>query len=257
MTSSHQIKLNTTNDKIFDVLNDDKISIITLDNNTVFEYYNEDKCNKIIIVHFQYNKKIVSQAFYQCTGEFKGTWLPFDGIKANVNENNVFFQYLDIDAFNTEMYPFGDIKLMAVSYLLGGGVWCGKNMKYRKILDVEERISYLYDFRTLEVSFNNSLYINHFINYSISRNYYDKHPVSSFRPKSPKWISSHKSIKNDQKLFSAFDFSSKMNNSYQIEYTPPLFENMTSREDYKSFYGKIDSSIVKDKIDAYKFCSIL
>ena len=257
MTSTHEIKFNTNNKKILDVLNEDQISIITLDNNTVFQYVNGDKSNNILIVHFKYNNKIVSQAFYQCIGEFKGTWLPFDGIKANVNENNIFFQYLDTEPFNTDLYPFGDIKLMCVSYLLGGGVWCNKNMKYRKILNVDERICYLSDFKPIEVSFNNSLYINHFINYSISRNYYDKHPNTSFRPKSPKWISNHKDIKNEQKLFSAFDFSAKMNNSYQIEYTPPLFEDKTKRDDYQEFYSKVDESKVIDKIEGFKFCSIL
>ena len=257
MTSTHEITFTTTNKDILDILYEDKISIITLDNNTFFEYTNGDKKNKILITNFRYNNKIVSQAFYEDSGEFKGTWLPFDGIKANVDENNTFFQYLDTTAFETDLYPFGDKKLMSVSYLLGGGVWTGKTLKYRKMLNVDERISYLSDFKSINVNFNNSLYINHFINYSISRNYYDKHPKTSFRPRSPKWIANSKEVKNDQKLFSAFDFSAKMNNSYQIEYTPPLFEDKTKREDYTEFYSNVDSSTIKEKINTPQICIIL
>lgn len=257
MTTIHEIKINTTNEKINQILNEGKISIITLNNNTIFQYINEDRKHKIILVNFKFNNKIVSQAFYECDGSFKGTWLPFDGIKANTNDNNIFYKYIDNEPFNNELYPFGDERLMAVSYLIGGGVWCNKNMKYRKILDVEERISYLTEFTTIDVEFNNSLYINHFINYSISRNYYDKHPNKSFRPKSPKWISSKNEILNEQKLFSAFDFSSKMNNSYQIEYTPPIFEDKNSINDYLSFYKKMDNSVVKTKIEGYQLCNIL
>ena len=257
MAFTHEITFTTTNEHILDILHEDKISIITLDNNTVFLYINGDRKNKILLVNFRYNNKIVSQAFYQDNEDLKGTWLPCDGIKANVNENNEFFQYFDVSAFETDLYPFGDIKLMAVSYLLGGGVWCNKTQKYRKMLNVNERISYIADFEEEKVEFNNSLYINHFINYSISRNYYNKHPISSFRPKSPKWITNSKEIKNEQKLFSAFDFSSKMNNSYQIEYTPPVFENKTKREHYKNLYEKIDNSNVKDNKATYKMCIIL
>ena len=257
MTSIHQIKYNTKNEKISEVLNEDKITIVTLENNNVFEYCNGDKNNKIIVVHFKYNNKIRSQAFYLNTEQYKGTWLPFDGIKANVNSNNIFYKYIDTEPFNTDLYPFGDMKLMAVSYLLGGGVWCNKSMKYRDILGVNERISYINQFNTIKVPFNNSLYINHFINYSISRNYFDKHPNTSFRPKSPKWTSNHKDIKNDQKLFSAFDFSAKMNNSYQIEYTPPLFQDKVKREDYEDFYSKIELSVIKETLNQTPYCSIL
>lgn len=257
MTSTYEIKYNTTNEKILDVLNDDRIRIITLDNNTVFEYVDQDKQNKIIVVHFRYNNKVVSQAFYQCLADYKYTWLPFDGIKANVDKNNVFYQYIDVEPFKTDLYPFGDMKLMAVSYLLGGGVWCNKSLKYREILGVDERISYLNDMSSIIVEFNNSLYINHFINYSISRNYYSKHPEKTFRPKSPVWITNHKNIKNDQKLFSAFDFSAKMNNSYQIEYTPPLFADKQERKDYDDFYSIMDNCVVKDEVKSRQFCSIL
>ena len=258
MTSTHEIKYNTDSKKIAGILNEEgKILVVTLENNSVFEYVNGEKSNKIIIVHFNYNNKVVSQAFYECQEELKGTWLPFDGIKANVDEGNVFYQYLDKEAFHTNLYPFGDESLMMVSYLLGGGIWCNKTLKYREMLKVDERISYLANFDTVKVNFNDSLYINHFINYSISRNYYNKHPNSAFRPKSPKWISSQKEIKNEQKLFSAFDFSSKMNNSYQIEYTPPLFEEKTQLSDYKDFYETINNSIIKVSDSSFKFCSIL
>jgi len=257
MISLHEIKINTHNKKILNIVNDNKISIGTLDNDSVFEYQNNGRSYKIIIVHFKYNDKIVSQAFYQCQDEFNGTWLPFDGIKANVNDTNVFYQYLDTEPFNSDLYPFGNEKLMCVSYIIGGGVWINKETKYRKILNVNERISYLANFKTVKVEFNNSLYINHFINYSISRNYYDNHPTKSFNFKSPKWVSSNKEVKNEQRLFSAFDFSAKMNNSYQIEYTPPLFANKICREDYNDFYLIMDNCEVKEKIQDARLCTIL
>jgi hypothetical protein len=253
----HEINYHSDNDKISSVTNEGKINISILDNNTVFEYVNGERKNKIIIVHFKYKSKIVSQAFYECSGEFKGTWLPCDGIKANLDDNNVFYQYIDTEPFKNDLYPFGDERLMAVSYILGGGVWCNRNTKYRNMLKVDDRIAYVSNFECKKVEFNNSMYINHYINYAISRNYYDKHPNTSFRPKSPKWISSRSETKNEQHLFSAFDFSAKMNNSYQIEYTPPVIEGKTKREDYNYFYAKMDNAIVKTPNESYKMCIIL
>lgn len=257
MSSIREILYHTSNEKVSKILNDGKISITTLEDNYVFEYNNGERKNKIVIAHFKYNKKIVSQAFYECSGEFNGTWLPCDGIKANVKDNNVFYQNIDTEAFKSELYPFGEENLMAVSYILGGGVWCNRNQKYRNMLKVDDRISYLNNLTPKKVNFNDSLYINHFINYAISRNYYTKHPESSFRPKSPIWINSKGEINNEQKLFSAFDFSAKMNNSYQIEYTPPVSKGKIKREDYEEFYNKVDSSIVQIHKEGYKMCNIL
>ena len=61
MTSTHEIIFTTTNKDILDVLYEDKISIVTLDNNTVFEYKNGGRKNKILIVNFRYNNKIVNK----------------------------------------------------------------------------------------------------------------------------------------------------------------------------------------------------
>ena len=124
-------------------------------------------------------------------------------------------------------------------------------------MNVDERISYTSGFRVKNVDFVYSLYINHYINYSISRNYFDKHPQTNMRPKSPKWIENKESTKNNQKLFSAFDFSYKMNNSNQIEYTPPVSSDKNSMKDYKDFYKMIDESTVDVHTESLSFCTIL
>lgn len=257
MTSFYKIKYNTDNEKISNVLIDNGINIIILNNNTLFEYINNQSKNKILIAEFKYKDKIVSQAFYLCDGEYKGTWLPFDGIKANVDNNNKFYKYIDNSAFKNKEYPFGDESLMAVSYLLGGGVWCHSNSDFRNKLNVDERISYTSEFRVRSVDFAYSLYINQYINYSISRNYFDKHPQTNMRPKSPKWVENKGTNKNDQKLFSAFDFSYKMNNSNQIEYTPPVSSDKNSIKDYKDFYKMVDESNVEVPEKQVSFCNIL
>ena len=45
MSSTHEIIFTTTNKDISDILYEDKISIVTLDNNTLFEYKNGDRKN--------------------------------------------------------------------------------------------------------------------------------------------------------------------------------------------------------------------
>ena len=256
MTTIRNIKTISDNKIIKSVTTDDSINIILLKNNEIFRYINGDKKNKIIVAQFSYFGKVVSQAFYECCGEYKGTWLPFDGIKANISEENTFFKYLDDSAFKTELYPFGDLILMAVSYILGGGVWGRIKTKYKEMLGVEERMSVLELYGIKDVSFEDSLVINHYINYSISRNYYQSNPEKSFRPKSPQWIKNTKNLDNDQKLFSAFDFSFKMNNSRQIEYTPPLMPKFNKRSDYEDFYKSIDLTIT-DNEEKNISCTIL
>lgn len=242
MTVIKKLDFVSTNKRIRPVLIDNSyVNVVLLDGNKVFKYYNKGKYYKIIVVQFKYLENIISQAFYECQGEYKGTWLPFDGIKGNVDEEGVFYKYMDQEAFDKEL-PFGGTKMMAVSYILGGGVWSQKELKYKEKLGVDERSSFTLYSDTVDVDFQDSLYINHYINYSISRNYYDSNPNEKLRPSSPQWIKDSKKLKNDQKVFSAFDFSTKMNNSYQIEYTPPVFPNYTNREDYQDFYRKIDKS---------------
>lgn len=259
MTITIELKYETGNPLISQILIEDKINIILPDDSNIFEYINYDNKNKTIVVEFKYNESIVSQAFYQCGKEFNGTWLPFDGIKANINDGNLFYKYFDIEPFRNKIFPFGNKKLMAVSYILGGGVWVSRDTKFRDILNVEERISYLNNLSSVNVDFQDSLYINHYINYAISRNYYEDHPSNNkfYKPKSPVWIKVKNSNLNEQKLFSAFDFSYKMNNSNQIEYTPPVFLDKTKREDYEDFYKKIDNSQIKEyKVESFR-CTIL
>lgn len=243
-------RFKTDNNIVNSVLGDSSTIRINLRvDDKCYEYFTGSEYNKIIKATFVYDNNIVSQAFYRNNG----TWVPFDGIKANVNENNKFYQYLDTDPFKTKYEPFGDLKLMAVSYILGGGVWISKDDKWRKILNVPERISQ-FDPESVKVQFNDSLVINQYINYSISRNYYKNHPNKDdfFKPKSRNWFDG-----NEQSLFSAFDHSAKMNNYHQIEYTPPVLLNRKKRKDYKDFYELVDNSEVKVPKDQSSYCTIL
>jgi hypothetical protein len=258
MTVVRKIKCISDNKTINSVTIDGYINVILLKNSETFRYINGKKKNKIVVAQFLYSDKIVSQAFYECSEKFKGTWLPFDGIKCDVGEKNIFFKYIDDSAFNSDLYPFGDLSLMAVSYVLGGGVWGRLDSKYKDLLRVEERTSLLELNDVVDISFEDSLIINHYINYSISRNYYTGNPVKNFRPKSPQWIKASKKIKNVQKLFSAFDFSNKMNNSNQIEYTPPQRPNYNQRSDYDVFYKAVDLSEINIEKGSFPFpCIIL
>lgn len=244
-------RFKTDNDIVNSVLGDSGFVTVKLrDDGKCYEYYNGTAYIKVVTVAFQYDNKMVSQAFYR----HNGTWVPFDGIKANVNDKNTFYQYADTDAFKTKYEPFGDMKLMAVSYVLGGGVWISKDDNWRKILNVPERISQ-FEPEGVKLQFNEALVVNHYINYSISRNYYKNHPNKDdfFKPKSRDWFND-----NEQSLFSAFDYSAKMNNYHQIEYTPPVMLNRKKREEYKDFYDMVDGSMVeilKDTKSSY--CTIL
>lgn len=244
MTVIKKIEFTTNNKKIKPILiNDNHINVLLLDNNKVFKFYNNGKTNKVAVVQFRYIDNIVSQAFYECSGEYNGTWLPFDGIKGDVDEKNNFYKYMDTAAFCGDV-PFGSIKLMAVSYILGGGVWANKETKFKDTLKVEERTSTTIYTDITDIGFQDSLVINHYINYAISRNYFESNPDEKLRPSSPQWIKDSKKNKNDQRIFSAFDFSAKMNNSFQLEYTPSVISKFNTRKDYESYYKRVDKGQV-------------
>jgi len=245
MTVIRKIEFTTGNKKIKSILiNDNHINVLLLDGNKVFKYYNNGKENKVVVVEFKYMNNIISQAFYECSGDYKGTWFPFDGVKGDVDDENNFYKYLDTSAFSEENM-FGSVKFMAVSYILGGGIWSSKDVKFKKILNVNDRTSTTIYTDTVDVGFQDSLVINHYINYAISRNYFESNPDERQRPNSPQWIKDSKSNMNDQEKFSAFDFSAKMNNSYHIEYTPRAIPKFNTRKDYASYYKKVDESQVK------------
>ena len=242
MTVIKKVNFVSSNKKIRSVLIDNSyINIVLLNNNKIFRYYMDGKYYKVVVIHFKHTDRMVSQAFYQCVNEYKGTWLPFDGIKGDVDEDGRFYKYIDTKAFAND-HPFGDNKLMAVSYILGNGVWMDKDSRFKKILNVDDRSSLTMYSDMTDVNFEDSLTINHYINYSISRNYYENNPEEKLRPSSPQWIKDSKKNINDQKLFSAFDFSTKMNNTYQLEYTPTVIPKFNDRSDYEEYYKKVDKS---------------
>lgn len=254
MTTIRKIEFET-DDKVLNsvLINGTHINLVLLDGGKLFSYKNNKRNYDIVVVQFKYMDNIVSQAFYNSPEDYKDTWLPFDGIKGDV-EDGIFYKYMDKKAFE-EDYPFGNIKMMCISYILGGGIWLSDKSKYKDTFN-KLRGPVTISKESVNVNFEDSLTINHYINYSISRNYYMSNPDKKLRPKSPQWIKDSKKIKNEQRLFSAFDFSTKMNNSYQIEYTPPVIPNHTERKDYKEFYDKVDKSIIKvEKEETY--CNIL
>ena len=109
-------------------------------------------------------------------------------------------------------------------------------------MNVEDRISYIDISETNKVKFEDSLYINHYINYSVSSNY--------INPKYVNWM-------EGDNLDSAFMFSRKMNNSHQIEYTPEEIKGATSAKDYFELYKKVDFSEVPIEESEAGFCAIL
>lgn len=243
MTSVKAINY-TTNNKIINkiLIDGDHINVIIPENGMLFEYKNVKQSNKIIVVQFKYKEKIVSQSFYRCNGKYKNTWIPFDGIKANIDDNNKFYKFFDTTKFLNNKEPFGYPELMAVSYVLGGGLWVSNDENFKNVLNVEDRISYIDIEDTIKVKFEDSLYINHYINYSISSNYMD--------PKYINWM-------EGDKLDSAFMFSYKMNNSHQIEYTPMTINGATAAKDYFEFYKKVDFSDVPIEESDTRLCNIL
>jgi len=234
----------TTNNKIINkiLIDENHINVIIPENGMLFEYKNGKQSNKIVVVQFKYKENIVSQSFYQCDRTYKYTWLPFDGIKARVDDTNKFCKFFDTIKFQNNKRPFGCDELMAVSYILGGGIWVSSDEKFKNSLDVEDRISYIDIRDTNMVNFEDSLYINHYINYSVSSNY--------INPKNINWM------KGDR-LDSAFMFSYKMNNSHQIEYTPETIDGATSDKDYFEFYKKVDFSDVPIEESDTRLCNIL
>lgn len=241
MTIVRSIKYDTTHSKIKKVMIEDHINVILPYENQIFEYERVDGSrNKVVIVEFKYKQKVVKQAFYQCIGKYQGTWLPFDGVKADVNDNNEFYTFLDTDMI--EKVPFGNQELMAVSYVLGGGVWKDEESEFTKELGVDPRISYFDDLKTRLVEPQDSIYLNHYINYAITDNYTSGKPV--------KWL-------EGQHLKSAFSFSNKMENSHQIEYTPKRVNGATSRTDYMELYAKINKAEVNISPPTNSYCAIL
>lgn len=240
MSIIRSIHYNTENKNISKILIEGKINVILYRQNEIFEYEKTDgTINKIIVVEFNYKEKIVKQAFYQCSGKYKGTWLPFDGIKADVDDNNKFYTFLDTSQIKD--HPFGVNELKSVSYVLGGGVWKNSDSEFVKKLKVDPRISYFDGLDTKTVKFEDLNYINHYINYSITDNYLDYKPV--------KWL-------DGEELNSAFRFSSKMKNEHQIEYCPVRVKGAKNRSDYTEIYAKIDNSIVEIKQEKSN-CTIL
>ena len=72
----------------------------------------------------------------------------------------------------------------------------------------------------------------------------------------PKWTG--EGTKNEQKLFSAFDFSNKMKNKFQIEYTPRRLKDHNTRGDYEQYYKKMNNAIVAIPVEKEnKMCTIL
>ena len=240
MTILRSINYSSSNKKIAKVLIDDKINIIMPYDNEIFEYEKTDgDRHKVIVVEFKYKQKVVKQAFYQCIHKYNGTWLPFDGVKADVSNDNDFYTFLDTDAISD--HPFGVEELKLVSYVLGGGVWKNPDSEFTKSLGVEPRISYFDGLNTKVIEPQDSIYLNHYINYAVTDNYINAKPV--------KWL-------DGEEFKSAFSHSNKMDNSHQIEYTPRRIKGAKTRSDYAEMYAKINSSNV-DTIQPTSQCTIL
>lgn len=221
------------------VLIGDRINIIIPDNG-VYTY--EDSygvCRKVIVVEFKLNNSIVSQGFFQ---NVRLTWLPFNGIKADISDDNVFYTFFDTEAFEDED-EFGFSELKQVSYLLGGGIWLDSKNGLLPNHDCPPRLSSLETFDVYMVKFTDSLIINQYVNYAISDNYI-------LGNNTVKWM-------DGEVMKSAFEFSYKMNNSYQIEYTP---KKQDSKAGYTSLYKRMDKAIVTiptNNNDGLDFCCIL
>lgn len=201
------IKFNTEDENIQSILNENFISVITLDNDKILRYNN----HPIILVSFVYNSKLESQAFYKDNTE---TWKPFDGIKATFDDNGNFTKIFDT---LKDLCGFGTEKLMFVSYILGGGIWSRSNI-YSEKYNLRPRIQQ-FEFEEYKVKFENSMIVNHFINYSISYNYLN--------------------LKKDENRKSAFDGAHKSENWSQMEYVPIK----------KSLCKDLDDALYKNNIN--------
>jgi hypothetical protein len=241
MTIVRSIKYNSSHKLISKILVDGGINLIIPYEDEIFEYKKTDGAkHKVIVVEFNYKQKIVKQAFYQCTNKYEGTWLPFDGVKADVDGDNEFYTFLDTDSIGD--LPFGKEELKCVSYVLGGGMWKDPESDFSKSLGVEPRISYFDCLNTKVIEPYDSIYLNHYINYAITDNYGTTQQV--------KWI-------EGEHLKSAFSFSNKMDNSYQIEYTPRRIKGAKTRVDYAMLYAKINKSKIKIPRSSSSGCTIL
>ena len=182
------IKFNTKDENIKNILNENFISVITLENDKILSYIN----HSIILVSFVYNSKLESQAFYKDNSE---TWKPFDGIKSTFDKDgnftNIFDNLKDHCGFGTE-------NLLFVSYILGGGIWSRPNM-YSEKYNLKPRIRQ-FEFEEYKVKFEHSMIVNHFVNYSISYNYLN--------------------LNKGEARKSAFDGAHKATNWSQLEYVP-------------------------------------
>jgi len=230
------------------LIDEDHLLIVLKNDNKLFEYNDTKHIHKVVVIQFRYRKKIVSQAFYESHGDYQGTWLPFDGIKGGIDDKKMFYTYIDDEAFHSDMAPFGIEALIYISYLIGGGIWERKDNEITTKYNFDERVSVLSNHTTTSVKFEDSLIINHYINYAISNNYMIN--------RKPKWVGG--GAKNEQKLFSAFDFSNKMKNKFQIEYTPRRLEGHHTRDDYEHYYKKMDNANVDIPVEKeLKMCTIL
>ena len=220
------------------VLIGDRINI-NIPDNGIYSYEDSDGvCRKVVVVEFKLNNAIVSQGFYQNS---KSTWLPFNGVKADVSDDNIFYTFFDTESFEDED-GFGFSELKQISYLLGGGIWLEPENGLLPNHDCPPRLSCLESFNVFMVKFTDSLIINQYVNYSISDNY-------NLGNNTVKWM-------GGEVMKSAFEFSYKMNNSYQIEYTPKKQDSA----DYTSLYKRVDNAIVKiptNNNNDLDFCCIL
>ena len=204
------IKHNYKNKYIDNILNDNFITITILDDRKIMEY----NYHKIILVSFVYKSRLQSQAFYETK---EGTWLPFDGIKAQLEENIYFSNIFDTNNFE-KFYGFGTEELMLVSYLIGGGMWL-KNNKFSTGYELKPRICQLTNLESHKVKFEHPMLVNHFVNYSISYNYIN--------------------LKKDEPRKSAFDGAHKAENWSQMEYVPVK----------KSLCKELDDALYNNKIN--------
>ena len=207
------------------MLNENYISIIIPEEGKTFQF----KGKQVIVVQFKHNEKLVSQGFIQ-NKEY--TWVPFDGIKVDVNRENKLYTLIDTENFGED--GFLDDQTVAVSYILGGGVWSTGYSKFSKELGVVGRISQI-TLESIPIREQNMMLINYYINYSVSDNYINKSKVRK----------------------SAFDFSNKMENSTQLEYTPRRVKGYETKKDYSKIYNNINKAIVDFSTKGQGYCNIL
>jgi hypothetical protein len=199
-----RLKYNTENDKIKKILNENYITVEVLENDKAIKFMNR----QIILVSFVFKNKLTCQSFYKHEDK---TWYPFDGIKADIDEDGDFYQFFDTKNFKDN---FMLEELTLVSYILGGGIWTDETNEHSVKFDLKSRIQQ-FELSEYPIRFEDSILVNHFINYSISDNY---------------------SIYDNRK--SAFDGVHKAENWTQMEYVPIK----------KSLCKDLDEALYKNKI---------